>query len=53
VLPLECKQKSQSLTPAPAGLVQALADLLLEAFGTDVALTTNRKGARDESKDHA
>ena len=50
---LDRKQNLPLLTTVPAGLVQALADLLLEALGADVAMTTNRRGARDESEDHA
>ena len=41
------------MTPASAELVQALADLLLEAFGTALATTPNGRSARDESEDHA
>ena len=52
-LPLARKENLPPITPVPAELVQALADLLLEAFGAAVATTSNRRSARDESEDHA
>jgi len=45
-LPLDRKETVPPMTPAPAELVQALADLLLEAFGAAVATTPNRRSAR-------
>lgn len=51
-LPLDRKENVPPMTPASAELVQALADLLLEAFGAAVATTPNRRSARDESEDH-
>lgn len=52
VLALEREERFRPVTHAPEGLVQALADLLLEALAADVALTANGKGTRDESEDH-
>lgn len=52
-LPLDRKENVPPMTPASAELVQALADLLLEAFGTALATTPNGRSARDEFEDHA
>ena len=52
-LPFDRKENVPPMTPAPAELVQALADLLLEAFGAAAATTPNRRSARDEPEDHA
>jgi hypothetical protein len=54
-LPLDRTENVPPMTPAPAEaeLVQALADLLLEAFGAAVTTTPNTRSARDESEDHA
>jgi hypothetical protein len=51
-LPLDRKENVPPMTPAPAELVQALADLLLEAFGATLATTPNGRSARDESENH-
>lgn len=51
-LPFNRKETVPPIAPAPAELVQALADLLLEAFGAAVATTLNRGSAHDESEDH-
>jgi len=47
-------QKTQSPVIMDAkGLVEALADLLLEALGQLPAVTSTKKGGVDESQDHA
>ncbi len=52
VLPLERPMTSVPVTHASPELVQALADLLLEALGVMVSPATSGKGARDESENH-
>lgn len=52
VLPLERQVTSPPLTHASSELVQALADLLLEALGAMASPANSGKGARDESEDH-
>ena len=52
-LPLDCNKTIPPMTPAPAELVQALADLLLEAFGAAVTTTPNTRSACDEFENHA
>ncbi len=53
VLALDREDRSRPVTPTPEGLVQALADLLLEALGTDRTATVTGKEVRDEPEDHA
>jgi hypothetical protein len=50
VLELESQNPDRSSKLIPKGLVEALADLLLEALGVE-GLTT--KGGEDERQDHA
>lgn len=51
MLELECEQQLRPLVPKPAALMQALADLLLEALREpDYPATTG--GGVDESEDH-
>ena len=52
VLPLEGKPRFQPTTPASEELVQALAELLLEALGRRVVTASGGKGARNESEDN-
>ena len=52
VLYLEPKQRPRPIEYPPDGLVQALADLLLEALGEEVKEQANTKGHADESQDH-
>ena len=53
VLNLERQQRGRPMEHPPGGLVQALADLLLEALGEEVNEQASTKGVADESKDHA
>lgn len=53
MLALERKNPLHPATPAPTGLVQALADLLLEALGTRLSLPIPGQEASDEPEDHA
>lgn len=51
VLHLERQNPEHQLKGNPKGLVEALADLLLEALG--VVGSTTTKGGGDEQQDHA
>ncbi len=53
VLALDREDRPRAVTNTPEGLVQALADLLLEALGTDRATTATGKEVRGEPEDHA
>jgi len=50
VLVLERRNPREPVEPSPKGLVEALADLLLEAAAGE---GTAEKGGRDERQDHA
>jgi hypothetical protein len=52
VLPLERRMTSLPVTQASPELVQALADLLLEALGAVVSPVTSGRDTRVESEDH-
>ena len=52
VLDLEHEERVQPAVPRPEALVQALADLLLEALGAQ-ASQSNATGGVDDSEDHA
>jgi hypothetical protein len=52
VLDLEYAGKAPPAQPAPEGLVQALADLLLEALGEQPRDSVKTDGGRDELEDH-
>jgi hypothetical protein len=52
VLNLEPEQRRRLIEQPPDGLVEALADLLLEAFGGEVMEQARAMGAADESEDH-
>jgi len=52
VLYLEPEQRCRPIEHPPDGLVQALADLLLEALGEEVKEQASTKGVADESEDH-
>jgi hypothetical protein len=52
VLELEREKRSRPVVPAPEVLVQALADLLLEAL-RELENQESAKGGVDESEDHA
>ena len=52
VLDLEPRTHRVLLDRDTKGLVEALADLLLEALGTE-AMTSTRQGGGDERQDHA
>lgn len=50
---LDLEPESRRATdPAPEALLEALADLLLEAFGEDVPQKASTQGIVDESEDH-
>jgi hypothetical protein len=52
VLELEHEERFRPLAPIPEALVQALADLLLEAL-SEQENQASAKGGVDESEDHA
>lgn len=52
VLELEPKNYPAPVERSTKGLVETLADLLLEALGTDEATSTNKEGV-DEHQNHA
>lgn len=52
VLDLVRVEALRPVTQPPEGLVQALADLLLEALGKEQEERTSTNGGRDESEDH-
>ncbi len=52
VLPLERRMTYLPVTQASPELVQALADLLLEALGEVVSPATSGRDTRDESENH-
>ena len=52
VLDLERAGKAPPAQSAPEGLVQALADLLLEALGETPRDSAKTDGGRDEFEDH-
>ena len=52
VLDLECARQAPPAQPAPEGLVQALADLRLEALGEQPWDSAKTDGGRDEVEDH-
>jgi hypothetical protein len=52
VLDLELAGKAPPAQSAPEGLVQALADLLLEALGERPSDSTKMDGGRDEFEDN-
>ena len=52
-LGLQCEPKHQPVEPTHEELVQALADLLLQALGEDVSQAANEPGDADEYQDHA
>ena len=51
-LALEREDRFRPVTHRPEGLVQALADLLLEALGEPRTERTSTNGGRDDSEDH-
>ena len=53
VLDLRCEEESRPVEHAPKELVQALADLLLEAHGKQNKPVTVWREASDASEDHA
>lgn len=53
MLALEREDPLHPATPAPTDLVQALADLLLEALGARLLLPTPGQEASNEPEDHA
>jgi len=53
VLALDQKRVPALIAPRSAELVQALADLLLEALNETDINASKAEGGRDESKDHA
>jgi hypothetical protein len=52
VLDLERIQRHRPIEGAPEGLVRALADLLLEAFGEEARGNASTTETVDESQDH-
>lgn len=52
-LGLECQPKHQPAEHTHEALVQALADLLLQALGEDADQPASEPGGGDESQDHA
>jgi hypothetical protein len=52
VLDLGNTQRHRPIEDTPEGLVEALADLLLEAFGKEARERASAKEAVDESQDH-
>jgi hypothetical protein len=52
VFELECEERFRPALPSPEGLVQALADLLLEALRKQEE-RESATGGVDESEDHA
>jgi hypothetical protein len=52
VLCLELEQRPRPIEHPPDGLVQALADLLLEALGEEVKEQANTEERADEPQDH-
>jgi len=53
VLDLDRDEVILSSVTAPEGLLQALADLLLEAIGKQNKTIPSRREARDAAEDHA